>query len=92
MNRFSRDLINQAFQKRPNIRIGKKGLSEGILKEIAYQLDQSELIKIKTIGIETKEEFMKIIEEIEKKKLGKVLSSRGRTFICTRGANYKSYL
>ncbi len=90
--KIGREQINAVFHGPIHVRIGRDGLKEGVLKEIAYQLDQLDIIKMKILGTDSKEDFLKLVDELEEKEIIKLLSVRGRTLVCARGKKYKHYL
>ena len=71
--------VKKAKAEHPTIRIGKNGLSEGLLNEIKRQLKEHEVVKIR-IGIknEDRREIAKKVAELVNAKLVEV---RGYTFI-----------
>lgn len=72
--------LDEVRMEHAMIRIGKNGLTDGILEEIKRQLKQKKIIKIK-IGIKTEEnrkEFARKVAELTNSELVEV---RGFTFI-----------
>lgn len=63
-----KELLDRAKLLNPDIRIGKAGLTEGMVEEIKLQLKVKKLIKIKML----KPAF----EEIGKKKLAKEIADK----------------
>ncbi|ARM75026.1 YhbY family RNA-binding protein [Acidianus manzaensis] len=72
--------INDVKQQHATIRIGKNGLTDGILNEIKRQLKQKKIIKIKIASEinEDRRDFAKRVAEITESELIEV---RGYTFI-----------
>lgn len=76
----SKKLLDEVRMQHATIRIGKNGLSSGILEEIKRQLNQRKIIKVK-IGIkidEDRREFARKVAELTNSELVEV---RGFTFI-----------
>ncbi|MFP3164606.1 YhbY family RNA-binding protein [Acidianus ambivalens] len=71
--------IKKAKAEHPTIRIGKNGLTEGLINEIKRQLKDNEVVKIR-IGIKDQDrrEIAKKVAELTNAKLVEV---RGYTFI-----------
>ncbi|MEM4396380.1 MAG: YhbY family RNA-binding protein [Candidatus Woesearchaeota archaeon] len=75
----------------PTVRIGKKGLTIGLINDINLQLKKRGIIKIKVlrnffdeenlIEVSKKEILNSLISELEKVTKGKVLSTRGNTIL-----------
>lgn len=82
------------------VRIGKKGLSLGLIKDINLQLKKRGIVKIKVLknffdedslqNLSKKEILNSLIVELEKVTLGKVLSTKGNT-ILLYNPNAKEY-
>jgi len=78
-----KDLIKKTRAERADIRIGKYGVTEGMLNEIKRRLNEHKVIKIK-IGIkeiDDRKEFAKRVTEMVGAKLIEV---RGYTFILAK--------
>ncbi|MUM65332.1 RNA-binding protein [Acidianus infernus] len=71
--------IKKAKAEHPTIRIGKNGITEGLINEIKRQLKDHEVVKIR-IGIKDQDrrEIAKKVAELTNAKLVEV---RGYTFI-----------
>ncbi|MFP3162320.1 YhbY family RNA-binding protein [Acidianus hospitalis] len=71
--------IKKTKAEHPTIRIGKNGLTEGLINEIKRQLKDNEVVKIR-IGIKDQDrrEIAKKVAELTNAKLVEV---RGYTFI-----------
>lgn len=71
-------------QRSADVRIGKAGITEGVINEIKRFLMEKEIVKIKILrtaaAVEGKDRFQ-IAEEVAKKLNAKLLEVRGRTFI-----------
>lgn len=75
----------------PTVRIGKKGLSLGLINDLNSQLKKRGIVKIKIlknffdeesfIEINKKEIMASLIVELEKVTKGKVLNTRGNTIL-----------
>ncbi len=74
------DLKKKARELRPLVRIGKAGLTEGVILEIKRHLDTKELVKIKVLR-SSKEDYMYIVETLLKETNSKLISSVGHTFV-----------
>ncbi len=74
-------------QRKAEIRIGKAGLSENILREIDRRLEEQEIVKVKVLrsafAIEKKDRFQ-IAQEAAKKLNAMLVEVRGKTFIVYR--------
>jgi len=73
--------INQIRQEPAKIRIGKKGITEGILQEIEVLLKREQFIKIKCLKIVPTESTKAIAQNIANITGCKILDIRGKTFI-----------
>lgn len=77
-----KELIKKAKANHADIRIGKNGLSEGVINEIKRRLKEHKVIKVKIgIDVEDRREFAKKVAEIVNAKLIEV---RGYTFILAK--------
>ena len=70
------------------LRIGKRGITEGIVSEVKAILKKDQLIKIKCLKIVPSEGIRAIAENIAELTNSKVIEVRGKTFILVR--NIKS--
>ncbi|QGA53394.1 RNA-binding protein [Sulfolobus sp. E5-1-F] len=78
-----KDLIKKIRAERADIRIGKYGVTEGMINEIKRRLNEHKVIKVK-IGIkeiDDRKEFAKRVAEMVGAKLIEV---RGYTFILAK--------
>ncbi len=80
----SNDLMRIKQQLQATLRIGKKGITLGIIQEINNQLKSRGIIKIKVLK-NFIEEFnisvKAVAEELSKRTNSKILEIRGKTFI-----------
>jgi Predicted RNA-binding protein containing KH domain, possibly ribosomal protein len=75
-------LINEAKASHADVRIGKKGLTEEVVKEIKRRLDEHKVVKVKIgIEVEDRREFARLIAE---KANAKLIEIRGYTFILAK--------
>ena len=65
---------------KPTVWIGKKGLTEGILREIKLQLESKKLIKIKVLK-SIRHEFPQILERIKQESGADEVKKVGFTII-----------
>lgn len=74
-------------QRKAEIRIGKAGLSENILREIDRRLKEQEIVKVKILRsaftVERKDRFQ-IAQEVAEKLNAILVEVRGKTFIVYR--------
>ncbi|RLG74060.1 MAG: hypothetical protein DRO08_00560 [Thermoprotei archaeon] len=87
MSKKLKELKKYCQQRKPDVRIGKAGISEGILKEIDRRLEEQGIVKVKILkaafNVEKKDRFQ-IAKEVAEK-LGAVLVEvRGKTFTVYR--------
>lgn len=69
-------------EEKPTVWIGKGGISEEILKEIAKQLDKKEMIKIKILRSAIEDnEAKKIAMQITEQTEASLVEVRGHTFM-----------
>ncbi len=78
--------VRKTKAEHPTIRIGKNGLTEGLINEIKRQLKEHEVVKIR-IGIKDQDrrELAKKVAEAVNAQLVEV---RGYTFILMRNDSY----
>jgi RNA-binding protein len=75
-------LIKEAKASHADVRIGKKGVTEEVVKEIKRRLDQHKVVKVKIgIEVEDRREFARLIAE---KANAKLIEIRGYTFILAK--------
>jgi len=77
------DKIRIKLHEKPDLIIGKNGLSDSVIKETRLLLKKKKIIKVKVLKniAETKKDASKIIEELSEKtnaKIGKII---GKTAI-----------
>jgi len=79
-----KELIKEVRHSSANVRIGKSGISENVLKEIKRRLKEKRVIKVKilktALKVEGKDRF-EIAKEVSEKIGAKLVEVRGRTFI-----------
>ena len=75
-------LIKQAKANHADVRIGKKGLTEGVINEIKRRLDEHRVVKVR-IGIDV-EDRRKFAREVAEKVNAKLIEVRGYTFILAK--------
>ena len=77
-----KQLIKMAKAKHADVRIGKKGITEGVINEIKRRLEDHKVVKVKIgIDVDDKREFAKKVAELAGAKLIEV---RGFTFILAK--------
>jgi len=74
--------IKKAKARHADVRIGKKGLTEGVINEIKRRLEHSNVVKVK-IGIDV-EDRRKFAEEVALKTNSRLIEVRGYTFILAK--------
>jgi len=74
-------LLNRIRHEPPKIRIGKKGLTENIIKEVSNLLDKDRALKVRCLKVIPKEIIEPIAENIAKLTESEVVEIRGKTFI-----------
>ncbi|OYT60424.1 MAG: hypothetical protein B6U75_01820 [Desulfurococcales archaeon ex4484_217_1] len=87
MSKKLKELKKYCQQRKPDVRIGKAGISEGILREIDRRLKEQGIVKVKILkaafDVEKKDRFQIAKEAAEK--LGALLVEvRGKTFTIYR--------
>ena len=65
----------------PLVRIGKKGITEGIIEEINRHLDDRDLIKIKVLRNNPIQDIDQVGEKLEEVTIGKVMEIKGKTIL-----------
>jgi len=84
MKRNVKELIKEVRHSSADVRIGKAGVSEGVLSEIKRRLKEKGVIKVKmlksALKVEGKDRF-EIAKEVAEKVGARLVEVRGRTFI-----------
>ena len=80
-----KERINKIRQEPAKIRIGKKGITEGILQEIEVLLRREQIVKVKCLKVVPTESTKAIAQNIAKITSSKILEIRGKTFILGKG-------
>ena len=65
----------------PIVRIGKKGLTKGMITELDRHLENDDLIKIKVLRNNPIQDIEKLGNMIEEKTIGKVIEIKGKTIL-----------
>lgn len=65
----------------PIVRIGKKGLTKGMITELDRHLENDDLIKIKVLRNNPIQDIEKLGSMIEEKTIGKVIEIKGNTIL-----------
>lgn len=76
-----KELIDKVRHDPPKIRIGKKGITENIIKEIKSLLKIDKTIKIKCLHVIPKESIEAIAQNIVKLTNSNIIELRGKTII-----------
>ena len=76
-----KERISKIRQEPAKIRIGKKGITEGILQEVEVLLKREQIIKIKCLKVVPTESTKAIAQNIADLTGSKILEVRGKTFI-----------
>ncbi|MFO8110295.1 MAG: YhbY family RNA-binding protein [Thermoplasmata archaeon] len=63
------------------VRVGKEGISEGMVKEINRQLEDNGLIKIKILRNSPYEDMSEVVDIIQGKVKGRTVEIRGKTIL-----------
>ncbi len=77
----SEELIRKARASHPAIRIGKNGVTDGLINEVKRRLKQDCVVKVKVATEDNVEEVAKNIAEMVGAKL---IETRGFTFILAK--------
>jgi len=84
MKRKVKEIIKEVRHSSAAVRIGKAGVSEGVLSEIRRRLKEKGVIKVKmlksALKVEGKDRF-EIAKEVAEKVSARLIEVRGRTFI-----------
>ncbi|MFW9851730.1 MAG: YhbY family RNA-binding protein [Candidatus Thorarchaeota archaeon] len=73
--------INRIRQEPPKIRIGKKGVTEGIIQEVSIILKRDKVVKVKCLQSIPTENTKAIAKNISELTNSKIIEIRGKTFI-----------
>lgn len=76
-----KDSIDKIRHEPPKIRIGKNGITEGIVQEINMLLRRDKIVKIKCLKSVPSEATKAISENIAKLTKSTIVEVRGKTFI-----------
>ena len=76
-----KEIINRIRQETPKIRIGKKGVTEGIIQEVSIVLKRDKVVKIKCLQSIPTESTKAIAMNISELTNSKIIEIRGKTFI-----------
>ena len=79
-----KDLIDRIRHEPPKIRIGKNGITEGIIKEVNILLKRDQIVKIKCLQVIPNDATRAIAENIAKLSKSEIADIRGKTFILIR--------
>lgn len=79
-----KDSIDKIRHEPPKIRIGKNGITEGIVQEINMLLRRDKIVKIKCLKAVPSEATKAITENIAKLTKSTIVEVRGKTFILIR--------
>ena len=79
--------IDRIRHEPPKIRIGKKGITEGIISEVEAILQIDHIVKVKCLKIVPTEGIKAIADNIAKLTHCNVVEIRGKTFILARKAS-----
>ena len=77
-----REKIKRKKAEHADVRIGKNGLTEGVINEIKRRLKDHDVVKVK-IGIDV-EDRRAFAREVAEKVGAKLIEVRGKTFILAR--------
>ncbi len=79
-----KDSINKIRHESPKIRIGKNGITEGIVQEVNMLLKRYQIVKIKCLKAVPNDATKAIAENIAKLTKSTIVDVRGKTFILIR--------
>ncbi|MCG3224741.1 MAG: YhbY family RNA-binding protein [Candidatus Heimdallarchaeota archaeon] len=79
-----KDSIDKIRHEPPKIRIGKNGITEGIVQEVNMLLRRDQIVKIKCLKAVPNSATKAIAENIAKLTKSTIVDVRGKTFILTR--------
>lgn len=78
--------LKEVLSEPAKVRIGKSGLSEGIINEINRFLEKEGIVKVKVLKTALKELGVnEIATEVSRRLNAEVIDVRGHTFILKRG-------
>ncbi len=80
MSRDMESLRKKARDLKPLVRIGKRGVTEGLIMEINRHLETKGIVKVKVLR-NKKEDFQKILEIILNETGAKLIHKIGFTFV-----------
>ncbi len=76
-----KDIINRIRHEPPKIRIGKNGITEGIIREVQNVLKKDKVVKIKCLKVIPTSVAKDIGKNISDLTNSKVIEIRGKTII-----------
>ncbi|MCK4895254.1 MAG: YhbY family RNA-binding protein [Candidatus Heimdallarchaeota archaeon] len=76
--------IDKIRHESPKIRIGKNGITEGIVQEVSMILRRDKIVKIKCLKAVPNDATKAIAENIAKLTKSTIVDVRGKTFILIR--------
>ncbi len=76
--------IDKIRHESPKIRIGKNGITEGIVQEVSMILRRDKIVKIKCLKAVPNDATKAIAENIAKLTKSTIVDVRGKTFILKR--------
>jgi RNA-binding protein len=76
-----KDVINKIRQEPPKVRIGKKGITEGIIREVQNVLKKDRAVKIKCLKVIPTDVARDIGRNLAKLTNSEVVDIRGKTII-----------
>ena len=79
-----KDSIDKIRHESPKIRIGKNGITEGIVQEVSMILKIDQIVKIKCLKAVPNTATKAIAENIAKLTKSTIVDVRGKTFILKR--------
>ena len=79
-----KDSIDKIRHEPPKIRIGKNGITEGIIQEVSMILRRDQIVKIKCLKAVPNDATKSIAENIAKLTKSTIVDVRGKTFILIR--------
>ena len=79
-----KDLIDKIRHETPKIRIGKNGITEGIVQEASMILRRDKIVKIKCLKAVPNDATKVIAENVAELTKSKIVDIRGKTFILIR--------
>ena len=82
--------IDKIRHESPKIRIGKNGITEGIVTEVTAILKRDQIVKIKCLKVVPSSSTKAIAENIAKLTNSNLVEIRGKTFILiSKDVHYK---